>query len=157
MHVLILGIGNTLLADEGVGVAAMHRLAADYADDSDIECVDGGTLSFTLAVPISACEALIVIDAAAIDGPAGTVGVFEGEAMETFLGANRKASVHEVSLIDLATIARLTESWPERRALIGIRPQQVDWGDALTPPVAAALDEACAEARALIRRWRNGG
>lgn len=155
VHILILGIGNKLLSDEGAGIQAMQHLAAYYAGDPDIECVDGGTLSFTLAVPISACDALIVIDAAMIDGPAGSVGVFEDEAMEAFLGANRKSSVHEVSLIDLVTIARLTESWPQRRALVGIRPLRVDWGEALTPEVAAGLDAASAAARELIAFWRT--
>ena len=106
-------------------------------------------------MPISACDALIVLDAAMIEGPAGSVGVCEDEAMEEFLGANRKASVHEVGLLDLMTIAKLTETWPRYRALVGVRPQKVDWGENLTPAVAAALDEVCTEARTLIRRWRD--
>ena len=116
MHILILGIGNTLLSDEGLGVAAMQMLADELGSDPDLEFLDGGTLSFTLAVPISACDGLIVLDAAMIDGPTGSVGVYENEAMEEFLGANRKASVHEVGLLDLMAIARLTETWPARRA-----------------------------------------
>ncbi|HEY5763396.1 MAG TPA: hydrogenase maturation protease, partial [Rhodocyclaceae bacterium] len=85
MHILILGIGNTLLSDEGVGVAAMQMLADELGSDPDLEFLDGGTLSFTLAVPISACDGLIVLDAAMIDGPSGSVGVYEDEAMEEFL------------------------------------------------------------------------
>lgn len=155
--ILVLGIGNTLLADEGVGVRAMEALRQrmDGAGTAgDIEFLDGGTLSFTLAVPIAECDALIVFDAAMVDGPPGSVACFEGEAMDRFLGENRKSSVHEVGLLDLMAITQLTGHWPARRALIGVRPEKVDWGEALTPAVAAALGGMCDLAEAVIGRWR---
>ena len=122
MTILVLGIGNTLLTDEGVGIVAMRELEARFGPREDMEFLDGGTLSFTLAVPISECSALLVIDAAELGAVPGTVRSFEGEEMDRFLGANRKSSVHEVGLLDLMSISRLTGHWPERRALIGIQP-----------------------------------
>jgi len=62
--------------------------------------------------------------------------------------------VHEVSLSDLFDMARLTDSLPARRALIGIEPERVDWGSELTPAVAAAVPCAADEIRALLQRWR---
>jgi hydrogenase maturation protease len=152
---LVLGIGNTLLGDEGAGVYAVRALATDQSarQDQDIEFLDGGTLSFTLAAPIEEADQLIVIDAAQLKADAGTVRVFEGAEMDAFLGANRKRSVHEVGLIDLMSIARLTDSLPARRALIGIQPQYVDWAEQPTAAVAAAIPKACEEALSLIRRW----
>jgi len=155
--ILVLGIGNTLLADEGVGVRAMEALRARMAEfgaTDEIDFLDGGTLSFTLAVPIAECDALIVFDAAMVDGPPGSVGSFTGEAMDRFLGENRKSSVHEVGLLDLMAITQLTGHWPQRRALIGVRPEKVDWGEDLTPAVAAALDRMCVLAEELIAEWR---
>lgn len=156
MAILVLGLGNTLLSDEGVGVVAMQTLHERLGGAEDIEFLDGGTLSFTLAVPIEECDALIVLDAAMVEGPVGSVACFEGEAMDRFLGENRKASVHEVGLLDLMVIATLTEHWPARRALIGIRPEKLDWGETLTPAVAAGVDEMCRRAAALIAGWRAG-
>jgi hydrogenase maturation protease len=157
MKLLVLGIGNTLLSDEGVGVVAMNalrdRLGETYAG-WEMEYLDGGTLSFTLAVPIEESDALIVLDAAMVDGPVGSVGSFEGEAMDRFLGENRKASVHEVGLLDLMAIARLTGQWPEQRALIGIRPQKLDWGEVLTPAVAEGVAIMCDAAQAVIQAWQ---
>jgi hydrogenase maturation protease len=150
---LVLGIGNTLLGDEGAGVYAVRALAADQGERPDIAFVDGGTLSFTLAAPIEEADQLIVIDAAQLKADAGTVRVFEGGEMDAFLGANRKRSVHEVGLIDLMAIARLTDALPARRALIGIQPQYVDWAEQPTAAVAAAIPHACEQALALIRRW----
>ena len=153
MKLLVLGIGNTLLADEGVGIVAMRELQARYGARADMEFLDGGTLSFTLAAPISECDALLVIDAAELDAAPGTVRSFEGAAMDRFLGANRKSSVHEVGLLDLMSISRLGGHWPERRALIGIQPALMDWGETLTPAVAAALPEVCETASKLIRSF----
>jgi len=155
MKILVLGIGNTLLTDEGVGIVAMQELAAQYGEREDMEFLDGGTLSFTLAVPISECDALLVIDAAELGAAAGTVRSFEGETMDVFLGANRKSSVHEVGLLDLMSISRLTGHWPQRRALIGVQPAVVGWGEALTPEVAAALPEVCARAAGIIDGFGN--
>lgn len=155
MKILVLGIGNTLLADEGVGIVAMRELEARFGNREDMEFLDGGTLSFTLAVPISECAALLVIDAAEFDAAPGTVRSFEGEVMDRFLGANRKSSVHEVGLLDLMSISRLTGHWPERRALIGIQPALVDWGETLTPTVAAALPEVCEIASGIIGRFAS--
>jgi len=153
MKILVLGIGNSLLADEGVGVVAMQQLQSKFSTREGMEFVDGGTLSFTLAVPISECEALLVIDAAELGAPPGTVRSFEGEEMDRFLGENCKSSVHEVGLMDLRAISLLTGFWPQHRALIGIQPGFVGWGEALTPAVEVALPEICSIATEIIGRF----
>jgi hydrogenase maturation protease len=153
MKILVLGIGNTLLADEGVGVVAMQALELQFGAREDMEFIDGGTLSFTLAVPISECDALLVIDAAELGAAPGTVRSFEGEEMDHFLGENRKSSVHEVGLLDLRSISLLTGYWPQQRALIGIQPAFVGWGESLTPAVAATLPEICSAATEIIGRY----
>lgn len=155
MKTLVLGIGNTLLSDEGAGVAAMTALREQLGPSDDIEFLDGGTLSFTLAVPIAACDALVVFDAAMLDGPPGTTAAFEGAVMDRFLGEHRRFSVHEVGLLDLMTMARLAGDFPERRCLIAVRPEKLDWGKALTPAVAAALPVMCAAAAVQIEAWRR--
>ncbi len=153
--ILVLGIGNTLLSDEGVGVVAMNALKAQLAETEEIAFLDGGTLSFTLAVPIAECSALLVFDAAELNAQPGTVSMVEGEAMDRFLGENRKSSVHEVGLIDLMSISKLTERWPAQRALIGVQPAKLDWGEALSEAVESAVPEMCRQAKVLIRRWQS--
>lgn len=150
---LILGIGNTLLRDEGAGIHAIRILAERVAGRDDIELMDGGTLSFTLAGAIGDAAQLIVIDAAQLDGEPGSTRIFEGEQMDAFVGGKRKLSVHEVSLIDLLAIARLTDQLPQRRALIGIQPQAVEWGETPTPHVAGAIRLACDQALQLVEEW----
>ena len=62
-------------------------------------------------------------------------------------------SVHEVSLMDLMDMSRLSGTLPRRRALVGIEPGEIDWGDTLTPAVEAAVPLAIAEVRRLLARW----
>ncbi|MHB8698100.1 MAG: HyaD/HybD family hydrogenase maturation endopeptidase [Sulfuricaulis sp.] len=152
---LVLGLGNTLLGDEGAGVYAMLALQQQHPEFADVEFLDGGTLSFTLAGPIEEADNLIVMDATQLKQKPGAVHVFEGEDMDSFLSGNRKSSVHEVSLMDLLVIARLAEALPARRALIGIQPEYIDWSDVPTDTVARAIPVACDLATNLIEKWRQ--
>jgi hydrogenase maturation protease len=154
-RVLVLGVGNTLLSDEGVGVHTVRHLEGRAADlPPDVDLLDAGTLSFTLATAVEDAAALIVVDAARMDEPPGTVRVHEGEDMDRHLARHRKLSVHEVSLMDLLQIARLTGSLPARRALVGIEPASLDWGEAPTAEVARAIPLAAQRVLDLIARWR---
>jgi hydrogenase maturation protease len=155
VSILILGIGNPLLTDDGAGLAALHALQKLLAGREDIEFLDGGTLSFTLAVPIAECEALIVLDAATVGGPPGSVQCYEGDEMDRFLNAHGKASVHEVGLNDLMSIARLGGGWPERRALIGVQPVCFEWGEVPSPAVAASIGAMCEHALRLVDAWQH--
>ncbi|MGO9443460.1 MAG: HyaD/HybD family hydrogenase maturation endopeptidase [Thiobacillaceae bacterium] len=155
MKTLVLGIGNTLLSDEGIGVHVTQQLQNILPNCDDIEILDGGTLSFTLAGPIVNADALIVVDAAQLKSIPGTLKIFEGKAMDAFLLGNRKSSVHEVGLTDLMSIAMLTGHWPGKRALVAIQPEKLDWGDYPTPQVAAAVPLACEHIQSLIGSWRD--
>jgi len=155
MEITVLGIGNLLLGDEGIGVHAVKTFAACSGDLPALSFLDGGTLSFSLAAEIESCDGLIVVDAAELSAPAGEMRVFEGAAMDAFLGSHRRSSVHEIGLIDLMAIAALSDRLPERRALIAIQPASIGWSDTPSEAVAAAIPGACARARELVERWRQ--
>jgi hydrogenase maturation protease len=147
-----LGIGNTLLSDEGAGVHALEYLRSRHPDIPGVHYLDGGTLSFTLAGEIEDADNLIVIDAAQLEAPPGTVRCMTGDEMDRFLGKG-KCSVHEVGLLDLMDIARLTDSFPPHRALIGIQPGTTGWGDAPSPRVSGSFPVVTAHALGLIEQW----
>ncbi len=153
---LILGLGNVLLTDEAVGAAVLKAMEPLLANRPEVALMDGGTLGFALAGPIGDAARLVVVDAARMGQPAGTVRVLEDAAMDTQLSRCAN-NVHEVSLADLFDIARLTDSLPARRALIGIEPERVAWGSELTPVVAAAVPRAVAAVEALLTRWGDAG
>lgn len=152
---LVLGIGNTLLSDEGVGVHVLHELEKNNQIKGDVEYLDGGTLSFTLAGPIESCDQFIVVDAAELKSNPGTVRVFEAEEMDSYITNGNKRSVHEVGLLDLLSIALLSGNLPARRALVGIQPQKLDWGNHPTDEVADAIPQAVREVEGLVSRWQQ--
>ena len=150
---LVLGIGNTLLGDEGAGVHALRYLQG-RPEGRLLELVDAGTLGFTLLPLIEDHARLIVIDATNLDAPPGTVRVFEGSAMDIFLGRPRR-SVHEVGICDLLHATRLSGRFPKDRALIGIQPEIVGWQDGPSPVVAAAFAAVGSAVCERLSRWRD--
>jgi hydrogenase maturation protease len=151
MKTLVLGVGNTLLADEGAGVHAMQFLRDRY-DLPDTEFLDGGTQSFTLSGAIAEAGNLVIFDAAQMDSEPGSVRVFEGDEFQDYLMSGCH-SVHEIGFADLMDITRLLDCFPDNCALIGIQPEYVDWNDMPGEAVREAIPQAAAEGAALIRRW----
>lgn len=153
-HSLVLGFGNLLLSDDGAGVQILAQLRLLPGSQSAL-FIDAGTLSFSLLPYIEAASSLLAIDAADIGGSPGAIGLYEGAAMDAFLRSTRRRTVHEVGLIDLMDMARLSGCLPPRRALLCIQPGRIDWSEQLSPPVTAALPEAARQASALIERWQT--
>ncbi|MCB1877596.1 MAG: HyaD/HybD family hydrogenase maturation endopeptidase [Chromatiales bacterium] len=152
---LVLGIGNKLLSDEGAGLHLLGFLKRTHPDLAEVSYVDGGTLSFTLADRIAETDNLIVLDAAELGKSPGSVKSFVGKEMDRFLG-KAKRSVHEVGLLDLMDIARLTTTLPKHRALVGIQPERFDWGQDPSEAVADAIPVAACKVLELIRLWSAG-
>jgi hydrogenase maturation protease len=150
---LVLGFGNVLLGDDGAGVQILGQLRSELGPEA-AHFIDAGTLSFSLLPYIEAANSMLAIDAADINDRAGTVGLYEGAAMDAFLRSTRRRTVHEVGLIDLLDMARLRDCLPPRRALLCIQPGRIDWSEQLSTPVAAALPEAARQASALLQRWQ---
>ena len=154
-NTLVLGIGNTLLSDEGLGVHLLNYLRVNYPDLPGVTYLDGGTLSFTLATAIEDCDNLVVLDAAQLDAGPGTVRLLVGADMDAFIG-HGKRSVHEVGLADLMTIATLLNRLPANRALLDIQPARFGWGETTSEAVSAVIPEAAGRVVALLYKWRDG-
>jgi len=153
---LVLGIGNTLLTDEGIGVYVLEQLKSSTSERlKSAQMLDGGTLSFTLAQPIENCDQFIVIDAAELKAEPGTVRIFEDDAMDHFITSGNKRSVHEVTLADVMSITLLSGRLPQKRALVGIQPDYIDWGDRPTEAVSAAIPAALSEIESILERWAH--
>lgn len=152
--ILILGIGNPLMGDDGLGVHAVRRLAEETGRWPGVRCLDGGTLGYLLAGHLENIDALIVIDAARLQAAPGTVAVYEEAAMDGFLTTHPNRSVHEVGLADLMAMAFWSGQVPQRRALIAVEPQDTGWGTELSEPVAGSIDRVRESARSLIEAWR---
>ena len=153
-HTLVLGIGNTLLGDDGVGVRIVESLRGD-PDMAQRTLVDGGTLSFSLLNEIEDAHAMLVVDAANLGAAAGTVRVFESEAMDQFIRRAGPRSVHEVGLADVMDMARLHGCLPPRRAIVCVQPERIEWSQTLSLTVEAATACARSKIRELLSRWAS--
>ncbi|MCB1879204.1 MAG: HyaD/HybD family hydrogenase maturation endopeptidase [Gammaproteobacteria bacterium] len=154
MSTLVLGIGNVLLTDEGVGVHVINRLEQKYTGFQDVRFLDGGTLSFSLAAELAKHNRLIVVDAAHTGRSPGSVVCLEGGDVDRYMKGDRK-SVHEVGLGDLLDMARLAAHYPEKIALVGIEPFSIEWGSTLSPAVEKSICVAMEAVVQLLCRWHG--
>ena len=151
--IAVVGIGNSLLTDDGAGIHALERFAASNTRD-DVVCIDGGTVGLALLDRLTNLDGLVALDAMKLGKPPGTVTVLVGGQMDAHLRQQR-GSVHEVGLSDLMDALRLRGDLPAHRALIGVEPEDMDWGTEPTAVVAAAVPEVAACTRMLVRNWRE--
>jgi hydrogenase maturation protease len=153
--ILVMGVGNTLMQDDGVGIRVAEALRSSPDPHSALEVVDGGTIGLALLPEIEDADAVIVVDASELDAAPGTIRIFLDEEIDQALSGKRR-TVHEVALLDLFGAAAIRGRMPPRRALVAIQPACTDWGTESTPPVTAAIAKACDTIRQLATEWRAG-
>jgi hydrogenase maturation protease len=135
-RVLIVGIGNILLQDEGVGVRAVETMQGMDVPP-DVELLDGGTSGADLVDYLADRAKVIVIDA--VDSHAAPGTVFRMTPEDLVKGENADLSLHQLGLIDSLTMAREMGTPAREVVIYGIQPQRVYWGLELTEPVARVL------------------
>ena len=152
MSVLVLGIGNLLIGDEGVGCLAVEELNRRYDLPPSVECVDGGTAGFELLNILDSREHVILIDALRDDRPPGTVIMVEGEQVPRAFHA--RTTPHQLGICDVLAAAQLTDIMPKHLTLYGIEPKQLDVGIGLSPEVEAGMEKTI---RAVVDQLRHLG
>lgn len=139
--ILVLGVGNILLKDEGVGVRAIEKLLAEYAFSPNVELMDGGTLGSYLMHAIMNSDRLIVVDAVVNGGRPGDMYRLSGVEMSKSVAF--KSSMHQNDLVETLAACKVAGGCPEA-VVIGMEPKEFDpWGIELTPPVQARLEDFC--------------
>ncbi len=149
MRVVVLGIGNILLSDEGVGVRVVERLEADYALPAGVEVIDGGTCGMEMLEQLENLDALIVVDCVRHGQPPGTPVLLKGDDVPVFF--KTKLSPHQVGLSDVLASLEFTGRAPKQTAIVGIQPASMELGMELTPTVAPRLPELVAMTVAELR------
>ncbi len=154
---LVLGIGNSLLCDDGIGVHVIRTLEAMKLDGEighGVVLRDGGTIGLALLSELEEFGSFIAVDAMELGAEPGAVRVFQGRDMDRQL-SGKKRTAHEVALADLMSAARLAGSEPRRRALVAIQPASTEWGLSPTPVVSAAIPHACRIVLSLLEGWND--
>ena len=137
LNVLVLGIGNILLSDEGAGVRAVEELRNRYDCPDTVEIVDGGTVGFELLPYFEDRSHILILDAVNTGNKPGTIVRIDDPP--AFL--QKKISPHQIGLADVMGIAIITDNMPQNIALFGIEPKDLSTGLELSPEVARNLSQ----------------
>jgi hydrogenase maturation protease len=137
IRLLVLGLGNVLLSDDGVGPAAIARLRDEHQPPDGVLVLDGGTLGLSLLPYIEDADAVVLVDAVKADAPVGTVLRLDGDDVGPAVAT--RLSPHQVGVADLLDGARWHERQPRDLTLLGIVPDSLELGVGLSPAVARAL------------------
>jgi len=132
-RVTILGLGNILLSDEGVGVHVVNEFQKRYEVPPYVEIVDGGAAGLDLIPFIEGREKVVMVDAVNFDREPGYIDVLENEQIPVRL--TQKASMHHLGLMDVLCIVRLSGNVPEDMCIVGIQPGSLELGLDMTPPI----------------------
>jgi len=142
-RVAVLGVGNLLLGDEGVGVRCVERLERDHTLPGGIACLDGGTSTHELLADLEDLDLLIIVDALESGAAPGSLLRLEGAAIPSAF--SNKLSPHQHGINDLLATLKLLGRAPEHVVLLGVEPQRIGLSMELSPAVAAAMDRLCAQ------------
>jgi hydrogenase maturation protease len=138
LRVVVLGVGNPLMADDGAGIEALQRLQQRWELDEAIQCIDGGTWGMALLPEIESAHTLLILDAIEAGKAPGTLVRISGNDVPRRLPPH--LSPHEINLHELFALADLRGTMPERVVALGVQPALVEWEVGCTPAVLGALD-----------------
>lgn len=151
MTTTVLGLGNILLKDEGVGVHAVNAIKGRYSFPPDVEVIDGGTLGLDLLPLIEKRDRLLFVDAVDFGKEPGYIGIVDDDAIPSTLMA--KMSVHHIGLSDVLFAAKLLDIRPSKIRLIGIQPQSLEVGLDMTDCISGKLEEVIAMVITTLKEW----
>lgn len=150
-RVVVIGLGNPLMGDDGLGLAVLEELRTGYALPPDVELVDGGTWGMNLLPVIEDADELILIDAIDVGETPGTFVRLEHHRLPRYLAT--KISPHQVDLRDVLALAELRGTLPADTVALGLQPQSVEFRNSLSDVLRCRIPTlAAAVAQELARR-----
>ncbi|WHY84340.1 HyaD/HybD family hydrogenase maturation endopeptidase [Neobacillus novalis] len=152
-RITILGIGNTLFSDEGVGVHLLPILEEALKDDKNIEIIEGLTDGMKLLGPVEDAEYLIIIDAINAGKEGGTIITLVGEEIPAYFGI--KMSVHQLGFQEVLFAAQMRERYPKQIVMFGMQPTSLQLGVELTETNQRKLGELAEVVIDQVNRWRH--
>lgn len=147
---VVLGVGNTIFSDDGVGVHAARLLKKDARLPADVTVLDGGTLGLELLAYVCDATRVLFLDAVNIGETPGTLSCMTADEL---LGISSGSNVHQLGVVDLIAAMMLVSDAPREIIVLGVQPANTDWGTELSPPIQAVLQPLVDAALAELRRW----
>ncbi len=150
--VTVIGLGNILMQDEGVGVHAVRAILEGYEVPAGLEIIDGGTFALDLLPYIEGRDRVMFVDAVNFGREPDFIKVLEGREIPALFGM--KGSLHHLGLMDVLAAAQLLDVAPQEICLIGIQPQSIDVGLKLTEVIQDKMELLLAQIIAKLQDWK---
>ena len=151
--IAVLGLGNLLYGDEGVGIHALHMLRTRLDPTAGIAFLDGGVAGLDLLPVVESCSHLLILDAADASLPPGSVIERRGEDLLHMAGVC--LSEHQLSFQSVLGIAHFRGLLPEHLHLLGVQPAALQPGTSLSEQVQGSLMYICQRAGEILDNWKN--
>ncbi len=151
LRTVVLGLGNMLMADDGVGLAALARLEEEWFVPRGVSLVDGGTWGMNLLHVVEGADQLLIFDAIDIGGAPGAIVRLEGSDIPRLLA--HKLSPHQIDLREVLALAELRGMLPTQVVALGIQPARVELSTTLSPAVEGQLGQLVQMGVAQLRQW----
>ena len=152
-QITILGIGNTLYTDEGLGVHALAALQEKYSMDPQVQLIDGSTDGMSLLGPVEDTDYLIVIDAINAGKEGGHIIELHGDDIPAYYGI--KMSIHQLGFQEVLLASKLRERYPKNIVMIGMQPTSLELGIGLSETNEAQLTEMFKLVEQQVNKWKN--
>ncbi len=149
--VTILGVGNTLLQDEGFGVRVIEEMTRRFSFPAHVQVLDGGTLGMELLRFLKGSEKLIIVDAIAGGEPPGTVYQFNNDQVKAYF--KEKVSAHELGIQDVLAVMEVLDEPISEMAVLGVQPASLEVSLELTPVVSSRIEDVIARVIAQLKQW----
>jgi hydrogenase maturation protease len=143
MKAVVLGVGNVILADEGVGVRVVEALERDYVMPPGVNVIDAGTSGMEMLEDMSDLDFLLVVDAIAAGKAPGELVQLRGDEVPVFF--RRNLSPHGIGLSDVLASLEFLGAEPKETVILGVQPTSLDLSTELTPTIAALVPELVAQ------------
>jgi hydrogenase maturation protease len=148
---LVVGLGNPLMGDDGLGLAALERLERGWRLPPEIRLADGGTLGLSLLPVVEEAEAVLILDAIDAGRVPGTLVVLERDRLPRMLG--RRTSRHQDGLPEVLALSELRGTLPGRLVAMGLQPARVEVAARLSDPIERGLDDLASAAAERLAAW----
>lgn len=148
---VVIGLGNTLMGDDGLGVVALMRLQREWTVPPEVELIDGGTAGMCLLPIIEGAARVLMIDAIDMRVAPGTKVSIARDRLPRYLAT--KISPHQIDLRDVLALAELRGTLPDEAIAIGLQPAAIEMSTELSDAVERGLDDLVVDVVGVLRAW----
>lgn len=151
-QITVLGVGNILMQDEGIGVRVVEQLLRQYTFPPNVQVLDGGTLGMELLRFLVGTDKLILVDAVAGNLPPGSLYQFRNDEVKAYF--KEKVSMHELGIQDVLSVMDVLEKPVQEIMILGVQPLTIDIGLEMTPLVGKTVGIIVQKVLLALKNWQ---